>query len=45
MIGTNETELYVSPAVECVEMKLEGVIAGSAGTVDFGGNAFEEGDE
>lgn len=45
MIETNETELYVSPVVECVEMEPEGVIAGSAdSSVDYGGDAFEEGD-
>lgn len=45
MIETNETELYVSPVVECVEIEPEGVFASSAGSLDYGGNAFEEGDE
>ena len=39
-------ETYVSPSMECIELEREGICAGSADTsVDFGGNAFEEGDE
>ncbi len=39
------SDIYVAPSVSVVEIEPEGVLAGSAGSVDYGGNAFEEGDE
>ena len=40
------SDIYVAPSVSVVEIEPEGVFAGSAdSSVDFGGNAFEEGDE
>lgn len=39
-------EIYVSPSVLTVEIETEGIFAASAdNSFDFGGNAFEEGDE
>ena len=45
MLETDNMEFYVSPSVQVVEIEPEGVCASSAGSLDYGGNAFEEGDE
>ena len=39
------SDIYVAPSVSGVEIEPEGVFASSAGSLDYGGNAFEEGDE
>lgn len=39
------SDIYVAPSVSVVEIEPEGVFASSAGSLDYGGNAFEEGDE
>ena len=39
------SDIYATPSVSVVEIEPEGVLASSAGSLDYGGNAFEEGDE
>ena len=39
------SDIYVAPSVSVVEIEPEGVFFFFSGSLDYGGNAFEEGDE